>query len=137
MISSVGLHTAQSTFSLSIQNPPTLPAFKGIKVPQEGGGASIASLGYPCDAHPPPPCIYAYTLQRTNTENSKQIFPEKELLDHSPNSNNHVPVSDLYIPTIDLPIFLQEICGPILEIYKSLTDTKMWKWPRNSQKSNT
>ena len=28
-------------------------------------------------------------------------------------------VSDLYIPTIDLSILLQEICGPILEIYKS------------------
>jgi hypothetical protein len=34
-----------------------------------------------------------------------------------------VPVSDLYIPTIDLPILLQEICGPIMGIYKSLTDT--------------
>jgi hypothetical protein len=33
-------------------------------------------------------------------------------------------VSDLlYIPTIDLPILLQEICGPIIGIYKSLTDT--------------
>jgi hypothetical protein len=27
-------------------------------------------------------------------------------------------VSDLYIPTIDLPILLQEISGPILGIYK-------------------
>ncbi len=34
-----------------------------------------------------------------------------------------VPVSDLYIPTIDLPILLQEIIGPIQVIYKSLTDT--------------
>jgi len=32
----------------------------------------------------------------------------------------------LYIPTIDLPILLQEICGPIMGIYKSLTDTCMW-----------
>jgi hypothetical protein len=32
-------------------------------------------------------------------------------------------VSDLNIPTIDLPILLQEICGPILGIYKLLTDT--------------
>jgi hypothetical protein len=29
-----------------------------------------------------------------------------------------VSVSDLYIPTIDLPILLQEICGPVLGIYK-------------------
>ncbi len=63
------------------------------------------------------------TLQRTNTNNSKLIFPEKELRGHSPNVNIHVPVSDLYIPTIDLPILLQKICGPILGIYKSLTDT--------------
>ena len=54
------------------------------------------------------------TLQRTNTENSKQIFPEKELRGHSPNFHIHVSLSDLYIPTIDLPILLQEIRGPIL-----------------------
>ncbi len=28
----------------------------------------------------------------------------------------HVSVSDLYIPTMDLPILLPEICGPILGI---------------------
>jgi len=48
------------------------------------------------------------TLQRHNTENSKQIFPEKELRSHSPNVHIHVSVSDLYIPTIGLPILLQE-----------------------------
>jgi hypothetical protein len=37
-----------------------------------------------------------------NTENSNQIFPEKELHDNSPNFHIHVYVSDLYIPTIDL-----------------------------------
>jgi hypothetical protein len=49
-------------------------------------------------------------LQRTNIENSKQIFSEKELRGHFPNIY-HVSVSDLYeyIPTIDLPILLQEI----------------------------
>jgi hypothetical protein len=62
------------------------------------------------------------TLQRTNAENSKQIFPEKELRGHSPNFHIHESVSDLYIPTIDLPILLHEKCGPILGIYKSLTD---------------
>ncbi len=56
------------------------------------------------------------TLQRTNTENSKQIFPEKELRGHSPNFHFHVSVSDLYISTIDLPILLQEMCGSILGI---------------------
>jgi hypothetical protein len=40
-----------------------------------------------------------------------------------PNSYIHVSVSDLYIPTIGLHILLQKISGPILGIYKSLTDT--------------
>jgi hypothetical protein len=48
---------------------------------------------------------------------------KKKLCAHSPNFHIHVSVSDLYIPTIDLPILLQEICGPILGIYKSLTNT--------------
>jgi hypothetical protein len=66
---------------------------------------------------------FYYALQRHNAENSKQIFPEKELRSHSSNFHIHVPEWDLYIPTIDLPILLQEICRPILGIYKSLTDT--------------
>jgi hypothetical protein len=44
-------------------------------------------------------------LQRHNTENSKQIFPEKQLLGLSPNFHIHVSVND---PTIDLFILLQE-----------------------------
>jgi hypothetical protein len=47
--------------------------------------------------------------KQTNAENCKQIFPEKELLGHSPNSHIHVSVSDLYFPTIDLPILLRKI----------------------------
>ncbi len=49
-------------------------------------------------------------LQRTNTENSKQILPDKELRGPSPNFHFHVSVSNLYIPMLDLPILLQEIC---------------------------
>jgi hypothetical protein len=63
------------------------------------------------------------TLQRKNGENLKQIFPEKEYRGLSPNFNIHVSVSELYIPTMGLPFLLEEICGPILGIYKSLTDT--------------
>jgi hypothetical protein len=66
-------------------------------------------------------------LQRTNTENSKQIFPEKYLRGHSPNFHILVSVSDLYIPTINLPILLQEICGPGNIYNKLLTDTRMMK----------
>ncbi len=68
-------------------------------------------------------CYIECTLQRINTENSKQIFAEKELRGLSPNFHMQVSVSYLYIPTIDLPILLKEICGPILRIYKSLTVT--------------
>ncbi len=67
--------------------------------------------------------MFMITLQRTYAEKSKQIFPEKELCGQSPNFHIHISVSNFYIPTIDLPILLQEICGPILGIYKSLTDT--------------
>jgi hypothetical protein len=58
------------------------------------------------------------TRQRHNTENLKQIFPEKDLRGLSPNFHIHVSVSDLiqYIPTIGLPILLQE---------------KMWTDPGN------
>jgi hypothetical protein len=48
------------------------------------------------------------TLQRHNTKNSKHIFPEKELHGQSLNFHIQVSVSDLFIPTIDLPILLQE-----------------------------
>jgi hypothetical protein len=66
-------------------------------------------------------------LQRQNTEISKQIFPEKEYRGLSPNFHIYTSVSDLYISTINLPILLEEICRPILGIYKSLTDT-CGKW---------
>ncbi len=48
------------------------------------------------------------TLQRHDTEISKQIFPEKELRRLSHNFNIYVSVKDLYIATIGLPILLQE-----------------------------
>ena len=62
-------------------------------------------------------------LQRQNAENLKQIFPEKEYRGLSPNFHIHVSVIYLYIPTIGLPILLEEICKLILGLYKSLTDT--------------
>ncbi len=49
-----------------------------------------------------------HALQRRNTKKSKQIFPEKELRGLRPNFYIHVPVSNLYNPTISLPILLQE-----------------------------
>jgi hypothetical protein len=57
------------------------------------------------------------TLQRQNNEISKHIFPEKEYGGLSTNFHIHASVSDLYIPTIGLPILLEEICRPILGLY--------------------
>jgi hypothetical protein len=68
-----------------------------------------------------------HALQRHSTENSKQIeiFLEMELRGLSPNFHIHVSVSDLYIPTIGLPILLPETMWTDRgNIYcKSLTDT--------------
>jgi hypothetical protein len=50
----------------------------------------------------------SYILQRRNTENSKQIFPEEELRGYSPNSYIHVSVSDLYIPLSGMPVLLED-----------------------------
>ncbi len=62
--------------------------------------------------------LYTFVaLQRQNTEILKQIFPEKEYRGLSPNFYIHASVSDLYIPTIDLPILLEEICRPILGLH--------------------
>ncbi len=65
------------------------------------------------------------TLQRHITENSKQIFPEKEFHGYSPNSYIHVSVSYLYIYLIGLPILLKDntVGGPNVGINRSLTDT--------------
>jgi hypothetical protein len=70
--------------------------------------------------------IRQYKLQRHNTENSKQIFLEKELLGLSPNFHINVSVSDLYIFPGSVCLFCcRNIYGPILRIYKSPTDTLM------------
>jgi hypothetical protein len=64
-----------------------------------------------------------YSLQKQNAENLKQIFPEKEYRGLSPNFQIHVSVSELCIPTMGLTYLLEEICGPMLGIYKSFTNT--------------
>jgi hypothetical protein len=53
------------------------------------------------------------------TENSKQTFPEMKLPDIVPNLYIHESVSDSHDP----PILLSCVCGPVVGIYKSLTDT--------------
>ncbi len=39
----------------------------------------------------------------------------------------HVSVNDLYLPAIGPPILLHCVCGPIVGIYKSLTDIWIYK----------
>jgi hypothetical protein len=72
-------------------------------------------------------CSFHHTLQRNNTENSKQIFPEKELRGCSPNSNIHVSVIDLYIPLIGLPILLRWSERGNICIDRSQTH-ECWNW---------
>ncbi len=79
--------------------------------------------------------IFSYIHCKDKMQNLKQIFPEKDYRGLSPNFHIHVSVSGLFIPTIGLPFLLEKICGPMpktiysilfgpmLGIYKSLTDT--------------
>jgi hypothetical protein len=48
------------------------------------------------------------TLHRYCTENWEKIFSETKLRGLSPNFYIHISVSELYIPTIGLPILLQQ-----------------------------
>ncbi len=57
------------------------------------------------------------------TKKFKQIFSERKLRGLVPNFCMHVSVSDLYIPPIGPPILLHCVCGPIVGIHKSITDT--------------
>ncbi len=57
----------------------------------------------------------------------KKIFPEKELHNRSHNFYIHVSLSDFYIPTIGLPILLQEYMWTDPGKIKTLTDTWMLK----------
>ncbi len=83
---------------------------------------------------------YSYYTAKTKYRNFKTNIPRKGISGLCPNFYIHASVSDLYIPTIGLPILLEEICRPILGLYKSLTGTCMLKLglrPRYSQKRNT
>ncbi len=70
----------------------------------------------------------------------KLLFSKQNYNVKSPSSYTRTSVRDLFISWIDLPILPQGKIWTILGIYKSLTDTWMWKLglrPRNSQKKNT
>ncbi len=89
------------------------------------------------------PCILSYPpiLIVHYNENPIYVFPEKKLCGFSPNFHIHVSVSDLYVCVLQgsVHIFSCSRIRPIVGMYKSLTDTWMWKlglWPRNSFSRN-
>jgi hypothetical protein len=53
----------------------------------------------------------------------KLLFPKQNYNVLYPSSYTHISVKDLYISRIGLPILLQGNKGPILGIFKSLTNT--------------
>ncbi len=72
-------------------------------------------------------------------ENPIYVFLFWELRGLSPNFDIHVSLSDIYIPRIGPHISCSIIGRSIMGIYKSLTDTWMWKlglWLRNSFSGN-
>ncbi len=72
-------------------------------------------------------------------ENPIYVFLFWELRSLSPNFHIHVSVSNLYIPRIGPHISYSRIDRSLVGIYKSLTDTSMWKlglWPRHSFSGN-
>jgi hypothetical protein len=69
-------------------------------------------------------CYGSYALQRHNTENLKQLVPEKHLHGLSPNFHIHVSVSEYIFPRSICLFCLQEnMWTDPGNIYKSLTDT--------------
>ncbi len=75
----------------------------------------------------------------TATKNPIYVFLFWELRGLSPNFHIHVSVSDLYIPRIGPHISCSRRGRSIVGIYKSLTDTWMWKlwlWLRHSFSGN-
>ncbi len=80
-----------------------------------------------------------HTISCNATKNPIYVFLFWELRHLSPNFHIHVSVSDLCIPRIGPHISCGRIGRSILGVYKSLTDTLMWKlglWPRNSFSGN-
>ena len=83
--------------------------------------------------------LYTALISLHCNENPIYVFLFWELRGLSPNFHIHVSVSDLYIPRIGPHISCSRIGGSIVWIYKSLTDTWIWKlrlWPRNSFSGN-
>ena len=93
----------------------------------------------PPTIHPAPPRPPPGITSLHCKENPIYIFIFWELRSLSPNFHIHVSVSDLYIPRIGPHNAFSRIGRPVEAIYKSLTDTWMWKLglrPRSSFSGN-
>jgi hypothetical protein len=84
-----------------------------------GGGALFPAHG---DYYRPSSSLLRPYAAKIMNRKKEKKFPRKEIA--RTDFYIHIYVSDLYIPTISLPILLQQytVGGPILGIYTSLTD---------------
>ncbi len=88
--------------------------------------------------HEPPPCNMHVSAAATKIP-FMYSFSGNCSAGLRPNFHIHVSVRDLYIPRIGSHISCSRIGISILRIYKTLTDTGMWKlglWPSNSFSGN-
>jgi hypothetical protein len=105
-----------------------------------------------CGQDPAPACLRRVgpSIHQVYTANEGPIyvwncaallFPKQNYNVLYPNSFAKISIWEIYIFPGSVCLFCcSQICGPILEIFKSLTDTWMWKMglrPGNSQKRNT
>jgi hypothetical protein len=99
----------QAGLAVSPQDP--LPQSKSNHLKNKSGAIFLSGC-YPATL--PYKTMFDEHCKEPKYRKLKQISPAKELRGHSPNFHIHVSVSNLYIPTMDLLILLQEKCGPIL-----------------------
>ncbi len=120
-------HYSKATLSVHLYGPCT-PQFPG----SWGSNSPPATPGV-CPNLP-----FLFMCLHCNG-NPIYLFPEKELRGPSPNFHIHLYVSDLCVPRIVQIFPCSRIGRPNVGIYKSLTDTWMWKLglrPRNSFSGN-
>jgi hypothetical protein len=72
-------------------------------------------------------CLYVCTA-KTKCRKFETNIPRKEYRGLSPNFHIHVSVSELFIPTMGLPVLLEEICRLILGYLNSSKTHECGNW---------